>query len=340
MLIILEGPDGSGKTTLANEFADELGRSSSDVVKILHSGPPTRHPIDEYLRPLRDYRPGTGTHLILDRWHWGERVYPEVLGRKTELDLPAFRSIEAYLRRLGAIVVHCDLATTAEYVELYGRRGIINSSTHSWQFTHLRKIRSEFARMTYRSALPTWRYQFNNRGFDDFSYILISARHYETSARRLNQFTTYLGPVSSSVLLFGDVRHGVDPATSTDLDPAFLPFRATSGHYLLRAIHSDERSHLQNAGWANACDVDDPAALWKALGEPRVVALGVHASAKLRGLDIPHGRVPHPQYARRFHNGRMTEYGAAIRAAATRSEDLSQWPGSSKVRRDRTPITT
>lgn len=100
MLIILEGPDGAGKSTLAQELAAHLGRTTSDKVEVWHRGAPTHHPLEEYLLPLLSYRPGTGHHLILDRWHWGEAVYPKILNRPTQLGDAAWWSIEAYLRRL------------------------------------------------------------------------------------------------------------------------------------------------------------------------------------------------------------------------------------------------
>ena len=44
-LIILEGPDGSGKTTAAEKLATELGHNTAVV---LHKGPPKRLPLHEY----------------------------------------------------------------------------------------------------------------------------------------------------------------------------------------------------------------------------------------------------------------------------------------------------
>jgi thymidylate kinase len=102
LLIILEGPDGAGKSTLAREIADQL---CPHVVKMLHAGPPTAHPIDEYVTPLLDYRPGAGSHIICDRWHLGEMVYPQILERPTQWNIGIERLVHRFLRSVGACVV-------------------------------------------------------------------------------------------------------------------------------------------------------------------------------------------------------------------------------------------
>lgn len=330
MLIILEGPDGSGKSTLAQQIAEHLGRTTSDKIEIWHAREPDRHPLDEYLRPLRGYRPGTGHHLILDRWHWGEVVYPRVRERETQLDPPTFWAIEAYLRRLGALVVHCDRRATSDYLDVYRERGL-NRPGHAseWQLTHLSRIRLEFERMIYRSQLPTWSYRVDD---DIVTGIVESARHYEASYRDLNEFTTYLGGRTPHTLLVGDVRNGRDPATTSDPSPAFVPTRDTSGHYLLKSLNAQShRGWFQTLGLANACDVDDVFSLWTTLNRPFVVALGRNAQRELAKIgDIPHGVVPHPQYVRRFHCQLYAEYGAAIYEASTHpGRDYSKWPQSS-----------
>lgn len=336
MLVILEGADGAGKTTLAQELASYLGRTTSNQIEVWHAVKPTRHPLDEYLRPLRDYRPDTGKHLILDRWHWGEAVYPRVLGRETLQDDPVWWSIESYLRRLGAFVVLCDRHVTYEYHEVFRQRGIDVSSPDLWQVTSLDRVRLEFQRTTYRTQLAHGHAYMGDAS--PVADICARARIEEQRVSQLNDFVTYLGPVNPDILLVGDVRN----ATLTgNLDPAFVPFRGTSGYYLLKALTSQtSRDWAKTIGLANACDVDDVVLLWETLGKPSVVALGQNAAAKLRAVGIPCGVVPHPQFVRRFHHKLHIEYAWTIYNAARHQEDYSKWPQSSAPTTDAQPTPT
>lgn len=338
MLIIIEGPDGSGKTFLAQMVASRLGQTTSDKIEVWHAKAPTLHPLDEYLRPLRDYRPGTGRHLILDRWHWGEAVYPKIRGRQTLQDPPVWWSIEAYLRRLGAVVVSCDLRQTLDYRQTYHERGMTDDSPDVWQLTHLNQIRLEFNRTSYQTQL---RY-LNLHTYADFAdvdEIIELARTDESLTGRLNDFVTYSGPVKPTALLLGDVRN---PNGYDGDDPAFLSFRGSSGYYLLSSLTAQPspRDWVRSIGLANACDIDNPAKLWMELDRPPVVALGSHASRRLTDLGISHGKVPHPQYVRRFHHKLHVEYAWTIYNAARYQEDYSKWPQSSTPTTDDRPTPT
>lgn len=327
MLIMLEGADGAGKTTLAQELAAYLGRTTSDKVEIWHAGRPKRHPLDEYLHPLTSYRPGTGHHVILDRWHWGEFVYPAVLERETQLDQAVWWSIEAYMRRLGALAVVCDRNATFEYAQVFRERDITEDGPDGWQIRHLSRIRLEFTRLSYRSQLPSWTH---NVGDNIVSEIVAAARRFEEAHRPLNDFVTYLGPARPRALLVGDVRNIVPKLDPTNASPAFLPTASSSGHYLLKSLTAQpSRDWRQSLGLANARDVDDVVKLHETLGRPWVVALGKNAYGKLLTHGIKCNVVPHPQYVRRFHHKLHHEYGWAIARATRSEEDLSKWPQSS-----------
>lgn len=78
-VIILEGPDGSGKTTLANALRDRFG------FDVLHEGPPPsdkeplRYYAEKLVKAFRAKKP-----VVFDRFHLGETVYgPLKRGRDT-----------------------------------------------------------------------------------------------------------------------------------------------------------------------------------------------------------------------------------------------------------------
>lgn len=109
VITIVEGADGTGKTTLARRIAETSG------AKYLHAGAPTRATWwEEYVAPCVDQQ----ANLVLDRWHVGERVWPELFNRRS-----LFRSDDDYqsccyeLAKAGArliLVIRRDDAIIAE----------------------------------------------------------------------------------------------------------------------------------------------------------------------------------------------------------------------------------
>lgn len=332
MLIILEGPDGAGKTTLARNLIDLIkSQRILDTVQYIHAGPPNRHPIDEYLHSLTHYRPSNHEHIIIDRWHWGESVYPELLQRETKLDFPARWAIEAYLKRLGAVVVLVD-QFDADYITTYAERGEYD------ELTRLADTKAAFAAVAATSQLPFVMYNWKDPRRSSRQEIVEVAAGLAANYRSLNGFITYCGPRWPQYLLLGDVRHHSNLVVDA---PAFAPFPATSGHFLLKSLESAfDLRQRESIGWANVNDVDNPAKLWMALGKPNVVALGRNAHRRLNDLGIPHGIAPHPQFARRFHHSSQVGYGHTVAGAVTFGRDESKWPESLKVKPESTSITT
>lgn len=130
MLIILEGPDGSGKTTLANDVLDVVGGS------INHFSAPKQNPWTEYAAPLEVFASELSedpkgeplrlygqhispmTHLsdsrvsparrnmVMDRYHWGDLIYRErFLKKPSALGMDGFHGINRQLAELGALIV-------------------------------------------------------------------------------------------------------------------------------------------------------------------------------------------------------------------------------------------
>lgn len=337
MLVILEGPDGSGKSTLARDLEELiLTALPNDRIDIIHSGPPKMHPLDEYERSLTDYRPGTGRHLILDRWHWGEYVYPELFERGPAIDAVYWWHIERYLQRLGAVVVACTQYADA-YRDVYRQRG----SKDAYVASILLQVERKFSWARRMSVLPVLDYNWQSPANGNQHAIIERAVTEEGRASVLNEFTTYVGPTNPQVLLFGDVRHrirdGYDPDNKQKLDPAFVPFQSTSGNYLIESLfagefdghHLNDESERFGVGLANACDVDDWFKLWVTLGNPRIVTLGRNARRAVHdGLAEPTahaGYVQHPQFIRRFYHNQMWLYGQMIRDAAATGGDHTKW---------------
>jgi hypothetical protein len=321
MLIIIEGPDGAGKSTLAGRLLVELAlrlEQNDDVtecVRVVHRGPPIAHPLTEYEGPMLRYRPGTGHDVVADRWHLGELVYPDLVGRDTRYDPAVHRHVDLFLQSRGALLV-----------------GMHPPEDELVRRLEAREPRSTFDQITIENAgkvLKRYALGYELSGLKAIVFhhepqvgtIIAAAERLAYGALRLAPFTTYVGPPTPDVLLFGDTR-GVDGKHAHGSTPAFMPYPGTSGHYLLSLL---DPNGSWRVGLANACDVDDPIALWKTLDEPRVVALGRMASMKLTWAGVPHGTVPHPQFVRRFHNAAGHLYAVLIRDVARNGEDAASW---------------
>jgi hypothetical protein len=311
MLIIIEGPDGAGKTTLVGQLCvQDTYHHDLPVVPpiVLHARPPKRHPLDEYVVPLASYPVAWGRTIICDRWHVGETVYPAVLGRDTQYDVAVRRYVDLFLRSRGALIVMLNPPLPV-LVDRVSSRGddLVRPN-------QLGRVRAGYD--SFYSEVLCLRYSTTQT---QPGLITELARTEEYDVALLRPYTTYVGPRQPRILLMGQHR-GVEARLAYGPLPAFMPYPATSGHYLL--------SHLDpggSVGLANACDVDDPKGLWHALGEPRVVALGQAADAGLTDAGVPHGVAPHPQFVRRFHHSHGAEYARVVMTAAEDQEDLSPW---------------
>lgn len=312
MLIILEGVDRSGKSTLAKMITDLLRRlHPADRVELLRAGPPVKHPLDEYERPLFHYRPGSGHHIICDRWHIGERVYPSVFGRKTALTNAGTSHIEAFLRSRGALLVYLHAAPSVLDARLDAERRATPGSSlvDSAQLTVSRHIMDVEAR-----ASTLVRYEIDTTLDRDMTFrasnVIRVAETLERNVLQIAELRTYVGSENPHLLLLDNARHAARAAA--DPTPALMPYPATSGHFLLSAI--DPFASRSDFGLLNVNDVDDARRAWEILGEPPAVALGVDAWRS--SSEWAAGAVPHPQYVRRFFNKHSRWYADLIARAA------------------------
>lgn len=100
MIIIIEGPDGSGKTTLANKIKDQTG------YMLLHRSHKTDTEatslFDEYAQVIR-----AGKNCIMDRGWYSELVYGPVMRDKSIITYPQMYELERLLAKNGALIIYC-----------------------------------------------------------------------------------------------------------------------------------------------------------------------------------------------------------------------------------------
>lgn len=107
MFIILEGPDGAGKTTFAGRLARALWDIDRGTVLINPKRSPRQGVLTEYIINLSFYEPGMGIDLILDRCWYSDEVYgPHWRGHGLEPEQR--RRLDDWGMAKGAVVARLD----------------------------------------------------------------------------------------------------------------------------------------------------------------------------------------------------------------------------------------
>jgi hypothetical protein len=299
-IIVLEGPDMAGKTTLARQLADTYQNS-----EIKRQGPPSGDILETYLRPIEEWasslRTNESEHLILDRWHMGELVYGPLLRGESLLTERQADYIDMVLQTFGCTFVHL----TAPLNVLKDRYDIRGDNL-------IKKDQLKFISADYELLLR------NRSHWATFSVMNGTQIHIRTCAAS-SMAGRYIGPRKPKVLLLGDMR-----ASERFIFP-FVPARATSGHWLMGAMREVGVNHM-DVGLLNACELRSNVlyAQWVELGRPPVITLGRNAEKAWRiarayervqesSWDENTHYLHHPQYMRRFHYLQFAEYGEKIK---------------------------
>lgn len=323
MLIIVEGPDCAGKTTIVEQLVEMIGRSHpNDKITQLHVGPLKQHPLDEYVMPLVDYRPGNGEHVICDRWHWGERIYPEVLGRASVMDRGIWLYIEMFLRSRGAVVLYPYVATPTLRERMKARGDSLITLDMIPKIAHGYQAISFLSNLHVLRLTTQWMSKSEMLDAETLRQFIDEAGRAQAATQPLGGLTTYIGPPRPDYVLYGDVRNR---SPLGDQRPAFMPYPATSGHFLMNALANVHHHRIATLGILNACDVDEPVFADEVLYRPKPVTLGrkAHACAPTNA----HSQVPHPQFIRRFYHDKQDAYGKLINDGLAVIGDYSKWRG-------------
>lgn len=100
-LILLEGLDKSGKSTIANWLKDNY-----DFEIIKFSAPKKGDDVYKiYLDTLNKLKPYK--NYVIDRMHWSEAVYGPIYREKSQLDQDKLWNIDEKINELNGIVVYC-----------------------------------------------------------------------------------------------------------------------------------------------------------------------------------------------------------------------------------------
>lgn len=337
-IVLIEGADAAGKTTLANHLRERYG------ARYLHSI--VRRDIWRWhLGALRSaLRMADDELVILDR-HWlSEQAYGQVFRGGPAYDA-ATRCFDRVLQRAGAITVLCapldikrqldrhgDLKTKRpekfDNIERVARLYLdlrLGNTAHPGK-TYLDQL-IRFGDYAQRQDVITYDVDAHGARLKSVATAIIDrlqmvrarqyplglySYHYNLSGSLWSARYLFVGERVSPT---ADARSFWPhwPFTSNDAPPS----AATWLNDALHALAIDET----RVAMTNACDPRDDhlAALIEfreLLDRPiKVIALGKSAAARCRELGIGHAEIPHPQYWRRFHHSDPTGYHDLLKGA-------------------------
>ncbi len=301
MIVILEGPDGGGKTTLAKHLEKEHG------FKYVHTGPPgSGDVLEAYGRTLYDAAREPES-VVIDRLQVGERIYGPILRGTDRLG----RAGETLLRRL---------------TNAYGARVVFCLPPYEVAFENWRKRHQENKELVTKAETYTKIYHAYRNLDQDIFYAQDTWWNYtvmevELAAKLLLNFNDprlrlpkgVIGSRYPQYLFVGE------QANQEYLDLPFFALNGSSAY--LNGCIADAGYKEPEIALVNSQALDGTRmpldAIHLTIGEPKVIALGTHAHGALDTLRVKHVTIPHPSYWKRFHAAQRNVYVKQLREIRT-----------------------
>jgi hypothetical protein len=290
-MIILEGPDGTGKTTLAKKIANAL---NLNYVKI------PRHKNDTEVDGFKFYMKQATSipdNCVVDRFHIGECVYPQLYTDdfRTPLKMWEQHAIERVLQARGCVLIH----TIANYDFI---EHAYRDRDEHFCLDDVIKENELFAVSIFDSLL--FKKTYITTCTNDSLFITFVEKYHQiqqTNAALTSAFKSS-GSNIYPIMFVGDALN--------EKDGAQYCFSSTKGSspYLQQAI--DIAGCKNNYYLTNAFKVGNnyEQNLGAILHENYIInpliriALGKNASNLLNAVGLPHKLIEHPAHHKRFHH--------------------------------------
>lgn len=290
--VIIEGPDGAGKTSLAQHFCKSLG------FRYHHEGPPPAGV--DLLQHYGGLLANAADPTVFDRFHLGEFVYGPLLRGKSGLSSSAWTLMNRLVSGSGSHVIVCLPPFTACEQGLHEQEHI--------EVAMVRRTAHDMWRSVAGGVLGTIA---NFHRFDWTAAGDIELRAVPRLGGRA------VGSPTARLLLIGEQPNGT-------ID---LPFfgHGPSSSFLLDAMRDAEIPEWDVA-LVNARDLTGAPHALDAVANSlpnlrTAVPLGKIAHAELIRQqrffdhDVHVHTIPHPQYWKRFHSKRRDDYVRLLKEA-------------------------
>jgi thymidylate kinase len=312
VLVVLEGSDNTGKTTLAQEL-EKRG------FRYVHNGPPASEGMfEEYARQIEAVQPDE--NVVFDRLHLGELVYGPVMRGRSRLSLAEARLLNRLIFARGGLLVYCS-APPDEIIASWRARQAQEYLQSTEQVEQVIKTYTTLWLDDLRDSPSVVRYRLaENRGnpgqFAEALRLRCLSR-VDLSVRGA------VGEPNAKYLIVGEAPGG-------RRDAAFCSMKNSSGFLnecLWRAGYT-ERELL----FVNARDAQGTERNLRLVYRPGqvVIALGRVAETACHDQNITCVAAPHPQYVKRFKRDWHDGYVEMLKSFKEEpNEKVSYWRGTS-----------
>lgn len=349
--VVLEGPDGCGKTTLADGLMDRLLTDdvATATARLVHWGPPNKLAYEQWIQAAFE-KEGP---VVFDRLHLGSIAYGKAFRGMYDVTDHENWLVEGAMMSRGLSIIHTDIPREVQDANI-AKNPDPNAATAVFEDAAKRDQVKELYHFYFgnhldvKSNCPPVLYDFTRHGDEDVPGVISDWVSREIARRDtpfLQQLIGLGNPFTATRVLVGDELHGVTKArarakrfcSSDEEEARFMqmakgmagPLAYTtfpgngSGRYLHMCFRMAgftlQDTFVMNSRTWEGTQLIEGAAEWFA--DKEIVALGANAEHELTNLDmggklVPYRRVPHPQWFRRFHYSKQSTYAKQLAGEA------------------------
>lgn len=307
-IYILEGPDGSGKTTLAKSLVEQFGAHYMHLTYRFPNRMFTYHTaaLEMAIRQAKTQP------VIIDRWWPSINIYDDEFRGKRSFPL-AGRMLDRAGMANGVIYVACMPGDMEQFVRDFEKRKAEGGEMYETVGGVHERYVDWWSTMTDRADMIT--YDRFTDGIDMMEFgRRLRAKFVEVNARinpEVWQNRQFGGNFHQGARKYFIVGERSNPKGRHEVWPFFD--NGYSSFWVTNVLEQAGISEY-DLQWANAIDTSgwgQPALLKKVInryGPHTVLALGGKAEKVLWSAGIKCDKLPHPAYVKRFQYGGPSEY--------------------------------